>query len=148
MSGGMVTTLAGNGSAGYLNDSGQQAMMDRPRAAWMDAAGTSIYVADGGNHVLRRILLDPMTAISPAASVLSGLAFPNPAFDQVAFQVAGAVGTDAMQLSVIDLTGAVVMEPRPYVAEESISIEGLAPGLYFARIQTGTGMYVSRFVKH
>lgn len=49
-----VITIAGNGTAGFLDGLEGQARFNLPRAAIMCPAGY-IYVADTGNHVIRRI---------------------------------------------------------------------------------------------
>lgn len=66
--GGVVTTLAGSaGIAGAENGSGPSARFNRPRALAVDASG-EVYVADAGNHVIRRI------APSGDVTILAGIA--------------------------------------------------------------------------
>ena len=49
-----VTTLAGSGTAGFLNGSGSVARFSHPQGLVLDAAG-NVVVADSGNHRLRQI---------------------------------------------------------------------------------------------
>lgn len=49
-----VTTLAGTGEAGFLNGEGNVAKFNKPEAVAVDNAG-NIYVADTGNHRIRKI---------------------------------------------------------------------------------------------
>ena len=50
---GIMHTLAGNGEAGFVDGSGADARLDRPQhLAWHDG---TIYVADLGNHAVRRV---------------------------------------------------------------------------------------------
>jgi sugar lactone lactonase YvrE len=51
---GVVTTLAGNGVAGYSEGSGSSAKFDRPQGVAVDSSG-NIYVADTGNDRIRKI---------------------------------------------------------------------------------------------
>ena len=53
---GVITTIAGNGSAGYSGDNGPAAgaELNLPGGVAIDSAG-SVYIADGGNNVIRRI---------------------------------------------------------------------------------------------
>jgi uncharacterized protein (TIGR03437 family) len=54
--GGVVTTVAGNGAAGYSGDNGpaSSAQLSRPAGVGVDASG-NIYIADLGNNRIRRI---------------------------------------------------------------------------------------------
>jgi uncharacterized protein (TIGR03437 family) len=56
VSGGIVTTIAGNGQQAFCGDSGpaNQACLDTPMDVKADAFG-NIYIADTGNHRIRRI---------------------------------------------------------------------------------------------
>ncbi|MES2660676.1 MAG: PQQ-dependent sugar dehydrogenase [Verrucomicrobiota bacterium] len=51
---GAVGTLAGNGTPGYVNATGTAARFRFPRGICRDTAG-NVYVADDGNHVIRKI---------------------------------------------------------------------------------------------
>jgi len=54
--GGIITTFAGNGAAGYCGDGGAatQACLNFPRGLAFDARGT-LYIADGMNHRVRAV---------------------------------------------------------------------------------------------
>jgi sugar lactone lactonase YvrE len=65
--GGVVSTLAGTGVLGSANGPGASAQFSSPAGVAVDAAGT-VYVADTGNHVIRRIAADG------TVSTLAGLA--------------------------------------------------------------------------
>ncbi len=53
---GIITTVAGNGNAGYTGDGGlaTQAEIFLPKAVALDAAG-NIYISDTANHVIRKV---------------------------------------------------------------------------------------------
>jgi len=50
---GAVTTVAGTGSSGSANGTGTSASFYRPKGITTD--GTNLYVADRGNHLIRKI---------------------------------------------------------------------------------------------
>jgi sugar lactone lactonase YvrE len=52
--GGVVSTFAGNGSAGYTNGTGTAASFSQPTGIVIDAAG-NLYVTDSGNNLVRKI---------------------------------------------------------------------------------------------
>ncbi|MEB3196762.1 MAG: NHL repeat-containing protein [Candidatus Sericytochromatia bacterium] len=54
---GVLVTVAGSGSAGYINAYGRAARFSGPRGLAFDAAG-NLYVADTGNHRIRKISTD------------------------------------------------------------------------------------------
>src|SRR5690349_11188931 len=53
---GMISTLAGNGTAGYNGDGGPaaSAQLNSPSGVAVDAAG-NVYIADSGNHRVRKV---------------------------------------------------------------------------------------------
>ncbi|NDA64735.1 MAG: hypothetical protein EBX50_22310, partial [Chitinophagia bacterium] len=68
---GYVTTLAGNGSMGYVNAQGTQARFWGPRDVAVDSSG-NVFVADNLNNVIRKI--NPQGVVSTYAG---GGAGPN-----------------------------------------------------------------------
>jgi sugar lactone lactonase YvrE len=56
MATGIITTIAGNGTAGYTGDGGPatSAELNRPYAAIYDAAG-NLYISDSNNNVIRKV---------------------------------------------------------------------------------------------
>jgi uncharacterized protein (TIGR03437 family) len=59
VSGGVMSTVAGNGSAGYSGDGGPaaNAQLNLPQGVAVDAAG-NLYIADTGNSVIRMVTPD------------------------------------------------------------------------------------------
>ena len=70
---GVTTTFAGSGTEGYSGDGGSpiKAQLRTPRGATVDPKGI-VYIADSGNHRIRRVNLDGImtTFAGPAGSTL------------------------------------------------------------------------------
>jgi sugar lactone lactonase YvrE len=82
---GVVSTLAGTGTAGSANGTGTNASFNSPRGLAIDANG-AVFVADYGNHLIRKITSEGVvsafagTGIRGSANAVGTLAsFNNPA---------------------------------------------------------------------
>ncbi len=97
---GMITTVAGNGTAGSDGDGGQaiDAQLNYPRGVAVGADGT-IWIADSNNASVRRVALDG--TITTAANADSGLKAP---FGITVEANGSVVVTDSTLHSVIRLT--------------------------------------------
>jgi sugar lactone lactonase YvrE len=72
--GGVVTTLAGvPGTTGYADGTGAAALFNHPRGVALDTDG-SLYVADTGNNLIRKVVPTTSAPGSPATGVVSTLA--------------------------------------------------------------------------
>jgi hypothetical protein len=71
---GVLSTIAGTGQAGYLDEKSPNAMFNRPAGIVYRAANNSLYVTDNGNHCIRRIDLS-----SAVVTTLAG--FPQAGFN-------------------------------------------------------------------
>ncbi|HEY8783663.1 MAG TPA: gliding motility-associated C-terminal domain-containing protein [Mucilaginibacter sp.] len=69
---GAVSTLAGTGGQGAVNAIGSTASFFYPTGVTVDNTGAYLYIADAGNHLIRRISL---TGYSIDKSLPTGLAF-------------------------------------------------------------------------
>ncbi len=72
---GVITTVAGNGTFGYLGDGGPatEAFFRSPRGVAPDAAG-HLFIADTSNHVVRRVDATTGTVTTVAGSGIAGFA--------------------------------------------------------------------------
>jgi sugar lactone lactonase YvrE len=77
---GIISTLAGNGAAGYSGDGGSatNASLNSPTAVAVDRAGL-VYIADSGNSVIRRVGLDgKISSFAGAAGTVSNVSLATP----------------------------------------------------------------------
>lgn len=70
---GNVTTVAGSGAAGYRDDVGVAALFWAPEDVAIDAAGNT-FVADAGNHVIRKISPDGIVTTLAGKPGIAGFA--------------------------------------------------------------------------
>lgn len=107
---GTLTTLAGTGTAGYSGDGvASLSLLNYPTALAVDHLGT-VYIADSGNHLIRKVISGQLTSIARAA-LPTGLAFDGVATLYVADHSAAEIleiplnsGTaTAMNVSATDL---------------------------------------------
>ena len=68
---GVVTTVAGSTTSGNADASGTSARFNGPKALALNSAGTDLFIADSGNHRIRRIVLSS-TAVTTIAGSSNG----------------------------------------------------------------------------
>ncbi len=144
---GLVTTIAGTGTAGFSGDSGPavNARLTMPQAIALGIDG-SLFVADTGNDRIRRIVFaSPPTTVTPASLLLSS---PRIAFTMTSGGSAPAPQTIAVTSSIgaLDVSATVTGAPSwlridplsgrtPLNLRISINNSGLSAGSYNATIQ-------------
>jgi uncharacterized protein (TIGR03437 family) len=71
VSGGVITTVAGNGNQGYSGDNGPAATaeLNNPSGVAVDSAG-NLYIADSGNSLVRRVSGGVITTIAGGGTTL------------------------------------------------------------------------------
>jgi photosystem II stability/assembly factor-like uncharacterized protein len=71
--------------------------------------------------------------------------YPNPATEVLNFEMENL--DKKATLKIIDVMGKTVLEESIFESEKSISIEGLAKGLYFIRVEKDGSIATSKFIK-
>jgi len=95
---GAVTTLAGTGSSGSANGTGTSASFNYPDGITTD--GTNLYVADYGNHLIRKIVISTGVVTTVAGTGSSGSA--NGTGTSASFNSPTGITTDGTNLYVSD----------------------------------------------
>jgi hypothetical protein len=95
---GAVTTVAGTGSSGSANGTGTSASFSSPQGITTD--GTNLYVADYGNHLIRKIVISTGAVTTVAGTGSSGSA--NDTGTSASFNTPTGVTTDGTNLYVSD----------------------------------------------
>jgi hypothetical protein len=94
----LVSTIAGNGTAGYAVGVGAAARFSSPSALATD--GTYLYVADTGNSAIRRIDLSSASVTNFAGTGSAGSA--NGAAASASFNYPSGITTDGVNLYIAD----------------------------------------------
>ena len=95
----VVTTLAGTGSSGSANGTGTSASFYNPYGITTD--GTNLYVADSGNHLIRKIVISTGAVTTVAGTGSSGSA-DNSTGTSASFYYPAGITTDGTNLYVGD----------------------------------------------
>ena len=95
---GVVTTVAGTGSSGSANGTGTSASFNLPRGITTD--GTNLYVAEYGNHLIRKIVISTGVVTTVAGTGSTGSA--NGTGTSASFNYPIGITTDGKDLYVAD----------------------------------------------
>jgi len=101
----VVSTVAGNGTAGLVNGIDSLAEFTAPRGVVTDATSAHAYVCDNGNHVIRKVSLDFNTGTTQQENNEHLIIFPNP----VANTVFISVPDHALRVRVMGVLGREVL---------------------------------------
>jgi len=153
---GAVTTLAGTGSSGSANGTGTSASFNSPAGITTD--GTNLYVAEYGNHLIRKIVISTGVVTTVAGTGSSGSA--NGTGTSASFNYPVGITTVGTNLYVVDYSNHLI---RKIVISTGVvttlagtgssgSVDGTGTSASFnnpVEITTdGTNLYVSDYGNH
>ena len=95
-----VSNLAGNGAVGHANGVGTAAQFNISQIAGMATDGTTLYIADNGNHRIRAVVIATQTVSDFAGSGTAGHA--NGAGTVAQFNNPAGIATDGKTLYIAD----------------------------------------------
>ncbi|MGP8217630.1 MAG: T9SS type A sorting domain-containing protein [Bacteroidia bacterium] len=146
---GIITTIVGNGTAGYSGNGGNatSAELNGPTSLAFDTYG-NIYIADWANNVIREV--STITAVNNLGRNRYFTVYPNPTKDIVNISI-NNINSNRINIQICDLTGEVLLQKTINTSEPSITttvnIEKFSTGLYFVYIQIGEEQFISNLVK-
>ena len=122
---GIISTVAGNGTAGYSGDGGLATLaeLNWPTDVEVDASG-NLYIADHQNNVIRKVTYTP-TSISSSNIIPSVIVYPNPAKDKLTVSANATSGT----LEIFNLTGQSIFNSK-FSENIEIDLTNFSEGIY------------------
>lgn len=137
---GMVTTLAGNGVAGYVDSVDYLSEFNQPYGITLSKG--VYYIADNGNNRIRKLIsMPPLGTEVIASKGINMLVYPNPCIDKLI--VASA---PAGKAEMLDVMGREVWSNAHVKAPFIISTSDLTPGVYFLRVSNTSGSAIKKIV--
>ena len=145
---GVISTIAGNGTAGYSGDgsSATAAELYYPVGVATDAVG-NIYIADEDNNRIRKLTV--ATGVTENNFSNENVAiYPNPANTVInlSFTIQGS--TQNAVINVLDIVGKSIMQTEVSNGKTfPINVSSLSAGIYFVKITTDKATQTIKFVK-
>ncbi len=134
---GIISTIAGNGLAGFSGDGGPalSASLNFPKGIAYDHTG-NLYIADEDNYRVRKTSV-PASLGAPAVNKAAPaiFAYPNPTVGIV--YVMNAANSDAVAY---DVLGKEVLRQSITTNRQTLDLSNLAGGVYILQVNTNNGM--------
>jgi len=132
---GNITTIAGNGSAGFSGDGGPAvaAMLNEPSGVAFFKNG-DILIADGNNSRIRKVNLSVLSTPSIKKNLQQIAVYPNPA--KRIINILNAANNDII---IYDATGREIKHTVAVRTNETLNISDLASGIYFLQATNSNG---------
>lgn len=142
-SAGIITTIAGNGTAGYSGDNGPAASaeLNAPANIAFDRNG-NLYVADAGNNRIR-IIANVTTGVNNLTTNGGILFYPNPASNVLMVKGLSA----DMNYKLLNMHGAIIQNGMVTVANNKILLQALASGTYILELKNGQQLITTKVIK-
>jgi hypothetical protein len=143
---GIISTVAGNGIAGFSGDGGtaDSAELYDPYGIAIDPYD-NLYIADRNNSRIRKITFNPSppcssTEVNNITPIQGINIYPNPAYNTITI----TAGTQIKSVAVINLLGQTVYSQTYNSEQVQVSVANLPAGVYFVKVNEG---YVQKIVK-
>ncbi|MFI5135392.1 MAG: SMP-30/gluconolactonase/LRE family protein [Chitinophagales bacterium] len=129
-----VSTVAGNGIAGYVDGIDTAAEFKSPRGIVEDISGNHLYVCDNSNHVIRKITLEIATGIESETSAIPFSIFPNPASDHVFISSPNQL----KEIFMMDVLGRKMLSQsfESSVFSTTLNLQDIPTGYYLLQMKT------------
>lgn len=131
---GVITTIAGNGVAGFAGDNGlaPNAELNHPTGLAIDDYG-NLFISDFNNHRIRKVTFDTACGHTTEVANISTPTpriYPNPAQNEITI-----TASSITQIDIYNTLGVQVFKHTYSVTTRAhVSIATLPPGIYFVRV--------------
>jgi sugar lactone lactonase YvrE len=145
----MISTVVGDGNAGYSGDGGPAniAEINVPAGLVTDTCG-NLYFADANNFRVRMVAFNPNCILPERINdhnekIKIGV-YPNPALQELCISSSNAV----KEMRILNTIGQVLITQRNYSTKAVIDVSALGTGIYFIKVIDNSGAeVVKRFLK-
>ncbi len=143
-SSGIITTIAGNGTAGDSGDNGPAtaAQLNNPNSIAMNSSG-DIFIADVLNNKIRKISYNDVGVKQVVQAQPDVVIYPNPTHTEITVKA----DKEIESVELINIIGASMPDiavVKPYKTQQQLNVSTLPNGIYFVKVN---GVYAGRFVK-
>jgi sugar lactone lactonase YvrE len=138
-----VYTFAGL-NPGSSDGIGTSASFYQPYGIGIDASGNSLYIADSGNQIIRKISLSSLGYKQNFYQIKTVKLYPNPSHDLLNIDI-DSFSTTA-QIRITDIMGKLIYSNKIETAKTIISTNGYNKGVYFLTLINGNEIETQKFI--
>lgn len=141
---GIITTVAGNGLAGYSGDGGLPTMAQLyfPTAITVHTDGT-LYIADALNNRIRKVV--GATSIANTQQLANVTISPNPTSGPLKVTLPY---TSYTNITLSNSLGSIVLSHQTTQQQTDLDLSNLAPGIYFLNLHNQQQLLTYKVVKY
>ena len=146
---GIISTIVGNGTAGYSGDGGSAtaAQLDAPTRLTFDATG-NLYFADAFNNSIRKVSNIGQAGINQVIGIHNQVTvYPNPSNGLFNLTISQFDNVKINSVEVYNTMGECVHRQIATSANFKINIVDLSGDIYFLNIETNEGTTIKKIIK-
>lgn len=132
---GQVSTIAGSGTAGYLDGLDTVAKFNHPRGLLLDSTGNHLIVCDGNNRRIRKVNFNTPVGIEGTPGFGELAVFPNPSSGL--FFIEGLIS--GQEIRVTDMAGRIIISGFYFGGNYLLDLKAYPPGIYLVQIENEQG---------
>ena len=132
---GQVSTIAGSGTAGYLDGLDTVAKFNHPRGLLLDSTGKHLIVCDGNNRRIRKVNFNMPVGVEVPAGSGGWAVFPNPSSGL--FFISGLVS--GKEIRVMNMIGTEIFTGIYFGDKYLLDVKAYPAGIYLVQIENERG---------